>query len=96
MVAYIVIPELYNSAHRCGQHSWATVSLRAMWPHNIMTFSKTCVLLGVHCVSQCDVASQHQAAGTVDKAREMAHRNCMYALINYSVPGSRIKHCSSH
>jgi len=61
-----------------------------------MPFSKTCILLGVNCISQSDVASQYQAAETVDKARETAHRNCMYALINYRVPGSRIKLFSSH
>ena len=67
-VASTVIPELPKSAHSCGQHSQATAS------GNIMPFSKTCSVLGVHDVSQCDAASQYQTTGAVDNARATVHK----------------------
>ena len=67
----IFIPGLPNTAHSC-QCSLVPAWVMSEWPGNIIPFPKTFTLLGVHCLSQCDVGSYYQTARTVIKVRETA------------------------
>jgi hypothetical protein len=78
-----------------GQHGPATSWLKSVWPCNGTPVAKAFILVGVHCLSQCDAVSRFKTARTVDKVRKTAQTKLrMLIIFIYRIPGKRVKFIS--
>ena len=88
----IQIPE---KCTQFGQHGPATTWLKSVWPCNVTPVPKTFILVGVHCLSQCDAVSRYKTARTVDKVRKTAQTKLrMLVIFIYRIPGKSVKSIS--